>query len=167
MGMSGLRHVPAALYPRRKDISGPTGSVAAVLRRQSHPITPTNLQSTQRIGDWVGSRAGLNTEARGKFFASAGDRALIVQPVVRLYRLSYHSSISQSAVPPILTRWNTVAQVIKKSPPFIKTAGSSQRSQKPGTEPYPESVESNRISLPDFSKINFNIIRIHTPFRFS
>jgi len=59
MGVSGQRHAPAALYPRER--------------------TP----GTHWIGGWVGLRAGLDTEARGKSFASAGDRTLVVQSVVR------------------------------------------------------------------------------------
>jgi hypothetical protein len=47
-GVSGQCHAPAALYPRGKD----TG--------------------THWIGGWVGLRAGLNAEARGKFFTSGG-----------------------------------------------------------------------------------------------
>jgi hypothetical protein len=42
MGVSGHRHAPAALYPRGKD------------------------PGTCWIGGWVGLRAGLDTEARGK-----------------------------------------------------------------------------------------------------
>jgi hypothetical protein len=41
-GVSGQRHALAALYPRE------------------------NIPGTHWIGDWVGFRAGLNTEARGK-----------------------------------------------------------------------------------------------------
>jgi hypothetical protein len=55
MGVSGQRHTSATLYPRGKD-----------------PLYPLN----RRL---VGLRAGLDTEARGKTFASTGDRA----PVVR------------------------------------------------------------------------------------
>jgi hypothetical protein len=36
----------------------------------------------RRLG---GLRAGLDTEARGKFYASAGDRPPVVQSVVRHY----------------------------------------------------------------------------------
>jgi hypothetical protein len=46
MGMSGLRHAPAALYPRVKD------------------------PGTHCTGGWVGPRAGLDTEARGKIISS-------------------------------------------------------------------------------------------------
>jgi hypothetical protein len=42
MGVSGQRHAPAALYPREK--------------------TP----GTHCTGGWVGRRAGLDAEARGK-----------------------------------------------------------------------------------------------------
>jgi hypothetical protein len=42
MGVSGQHHAPAALYPRGKD------------------------PGTHCTGDWVGPRAGLDTEARGK-----------------------------------------------------------------------------------------------------
>jgi hypothetical protein len=41
-GVSGQRHVPAALYPREK------------------------TSGTHWIGGWVGLRTGLDTEARGK-----------------------------------------------------------------------------------------------------
>jgi hypothetical protein len=57
MGVSGQCHAPAA-----KDPAG-----------------------THWIGVWVGHRAGLDTEARGKSFASAGDRTVVVQSVVRHY----------------------------------------------------------------------------------
>jgi hypothetical protein len=42
MGVSGQRHAPAALYPRGKD--------------PRYPLA----------GGWVGPRAGLDAEARGK-----------------------------------------------------------------------------------------------------
>jgi hypothetical protein len=40
---------------------------------------------THCTGGWVGPRAGLDTEARGKVFTSAGDRTPVVQSVVRYY----------------------------------------------------------------------------------
>jgi hypothetical protein len=46
MGVSGQHHAPAALYPRGKD-----------------PRYPLYRRGT---GGWVGPRAGLDTEARGK-----------------------------------------------------------------------------------------------------
>jgi len=46
MGVSGQRHAPSALYPRGKDPPG-----------------------THWAGGWVGSRAGLDTEARGKIIS--------------------------------------------------------------------------------------------------
>jgi hypothetical protein len=56
MGVSSQRHAPAALYPLLKD------------------------PGTHCAGGWVGPRAGLDTEDRGKMlFASAGDRTLIVR----------------------------------------------------------------------------------------
>jgi hypothetical protein len=61
MGVTGQRHAPAALYPRER--------------------TP----GTHWIGDWVGLRAGLDTEAKGKSFASSRDRTPVVQSVVRHY----------------------------------------------------------------------------------
>jgi hypothetical protein len=64
MGVSGQRHAPAALYPRGK------------------------YPGTHYTGGWVGPRAGLDTEARGKILChcrgSNPDR-LVVQPVVRHY----------------------------------------------------------------------------------
>jgi hypothetical protein len=64
MGVSGQRHAPAALYPRGKD------------------------PGTHCTGGWVGPRAGLDTEARGKILCpcrgSNPDRP-IVQTVVRHY----------------------------------------------------------------------------------
>jgi hypothetical protein len=47
-GVSGQRHAPAALYPRER------------------------APGTHWTGGWVGLRAGLDTEARGKSFTSAG-----------------------------------------------------------------------------------------------
>jgi hypothetical protein len=62
MEVSGQRHAPAALYPRGKD------------------------PGTHCTGGWVGPRAGLNTEVRGKilcpFRGSNPDRP-VVQPVIR------------------------------------------------------------------------------------
>jgi hypothetical protein len=64
MGESGQRHVPAALKPGER------------------------THVTHWTGGWVGSRAGLDTELRGKILClcrgSNFDR-LVVQPVVRLY----------------------------------------------------------------------------------
>jgi hypothetical protein len=59
-GVSGQRHAPAAIYSRER--------------------TP----DTHWIGGWVGLRPSLDTEAREKSFASAGDRNLVVQSVVCL-----------------------------------------------------------------------------------
>jgi hypothetical protein len=59
MGLSGQRYASAALYPQER--------------------TP----GTHCTGDWVGLRAGLDTEARGKVFACAGDRNRAVQSVAR------------------------------------------------------------------------------------
>jgi hypothetical protein len=65
MGVSGQHHAPAALLPPGK---GPPG--------------------THWTGGWVGPRAGLDTEARGKILCprweSNPDRP-VVQPVVRHY----------------------------------------------------------------------------------
>jgi hypothetical protein len=64
MGMSGQRYAPAALYPRER--------------------TP----GTHWTGCWVGPRAGLDTDDRGKILCpcrgSNPDRP-VVQPVVRHY----------------------------------------------------------------------------------
>jgi hypothetical protein len=64
MGVSGQRHAPAALYPRGTD------------------------PGTHCTGGWVGPRAGLDTEVRGKILCprrwSNPDRP-VVQPVVRHY----------------------------------------------------------------------------------
>jgi hypothetical protein len=40
---------------------------------------------THCTGGWVGPRAGLDAEARGKLSASVGDRTPVVQSVVRQY----------------------------------------------------------------------------------
>jgi hypothetical protein len=64
MGVSGQRHAPAALYPRER--------------------TP----GTHCTGGWVGPRAGLDTEARGKIICTYRGSNLdrpVVQPVVRHY----------------------------------------------------------------------------------
>jgi hypothetical protein len=45
MGVSGQRHAPAALYPRGKD------------------------PGTHCTGGWVGPRAGLDTDVRGKILS--------------------------------------------------------------------------------------------------
>jgi hypothetical protein len=64
MGVSGQRDAPAALYPRGKD------------------------PGTHCTGDWVGPRAGLDTEDRGKILCpcrgSNPDRPVVL-PVVRHY----------------------------------------------------------------------------------
>jgi hypothetical protein len=62
MVVSGQRHAPAVLYPRRKDFG------------------------TNWIGDWVGLSAGLDETLEEKSFASAGDRTTAVQSVVRHFR---------------------------------------------------------------------------------
>jgi hypothetical protein len=72
MGVSGQRHAPAALYPRGKD------------------------PGTHCTGGWVGPRAGLDTEVRGKNQGSNPNRP-VVQPVARHYtnwatRLTYEST---------------------------------------------------------------------------
>jgi hypothetical protein len=59
--MNGQRHAPGTLFPRERT----TG--------------------IHWIGGWAGLRAGLDTEVRGKSFASAGDRILVIQSVVRHY----------------------------------------------------------------------------------
>jgi hypothetical protein len=64
MGVSGQHHAPAALYPGER--------------------TP----GTHWTGGWVGPKAGLDTEDRGKILrpcrGSNPDRP-VVQPVVRHY----------------------------------------------------------------------------------
>jgi hypothetical protein len=55
MGDSGRLHVPAALWPGER--------------------TP----DTHCTGGWVGLRAGLDIEVRGKSFAPAGDRTQIAR----------------------------------------------------------------------------------------
>jgi hypothetical protein len=54
MGVSGQRHAPAVLYPRGKD------------------------PGTHFTGGWVGPRAGLDTEARGKILCRGSNPALPV-----------------------------------------------------------------------------------------
>jgi hypothetical protein len=61
MGVSGQRHAPAALNPQGR--------------------TP----GTHCTGGWVGPRAGLDTEARGKILCPRRDRTPVAQPVVRHY----------------------------------------------------------------------------------
>jgi hypothetical protein len=46
---------------------------------------PRFTPGTHCTGGWVGPRAGLDTEATGKSFASAGDRNPVFQSVVRRY----------------------------------------------------------------------------------
>jgi hypothetical protein len=60
-GMSGQRHTTAPLY-----------------RWDTAPVT-------HWIGGWVGFRAGLDTEARGKYFSSTGDHAPVAQSEARRY----------------------------------------------------------------------------------
>jgi hypothetical protein len=64
MGVSRQRHAPAELYSRGKD------------------------PGTHCTGGWVGPRAGLDTEARGKILCHCRGSNLdrpVVQPVVRHY----------------------------------------------------------------------------------
>jgi hypothetical protein len=61
--VSGQRYASAAVYP---------GKMAP---------------GTHWIGGWVGPRAGLDTEARGKIFESAGDQTPVVQFEVRHYTI--------------------------------------------------------------------------------
>jgi hypothetical protein len=63
-GVSGERHVPAALYPRGKD------------------------PGTHWTGGWVGPRAGMDAEAREKIFCLCQGLNLdrpVVQSVARHY----------------------------------------------------------------------------------
>jgi hypothetical protein len=55
VGVSGQRHALAALYPGER------------------------THSTHWTGGWVGPRAGLDTKARGKSFAPAGNRTPIAR----------------------------------------------------------------------------------------
>jgi hypothetical protein len=60
MEVSGQRHAPAALYPGERTPPPPEG--------------------------WVGVRAGLDTEARGKIFSSTGDQQTpVVHSAMRHY----------------------------------------------------------------------------------
>jgi hypothetical protein len=76
------RHAPAALYPQ-----------------ESSP-------GTHWIEGWVGFRAGLDTEARGKFFACAWDRTPIARSssphsdtiLTELLQLQYLSKRSKKAL---------------------------------------------------------------------
>jgi hypothetical protein len=64
MGVIGWRHAPAALYSRGKD------------------------PGTHCTGGWVGPRAGLDTEARGKILCPCRGSnldCLVVQSVARYY----------------------------------------------------------------------------------
>jgi hypothetical protein len=71
MGANGQRHALAALYP------------------------PEGPPDTHCAGGWVGIRACLGTEARGKkLFASAENRTL-VKSVVRHYTDMYHMLLEQ------------------------------------------------------------------------
>jgi hypothetical protein len=54
-GVSGQRHTPAALYPRER------------------------IQSTHCTGRWMGPRAALDTEVRGKILCHCRDRISIAQ----------------------------------------------------------------------------------------
>jgi hypothetical protein len=63
MGLSGQFHAPAALYAQERT----TGS--------------------NWIGGWVDPNVGPDTEARGKFFASAEDRSSSVQSDTTLTEL--------------------------------------------------------------------------------
>jgi hypothetical protein len=68
MRVSGQRHAPAALCPWER------------------------TSGTHYTGGWVGLRAGLDTEVRGKSFVPAGDRTPIARSSSRsqtLYWLSY------------------------------------------------------------------------------
>jgi hypothetical protein len=71
MDVSGQHHAPAALYPRRKDPPG-----------------------THCTGGWVGPRAGLDAEARGKILCLCRGSNL-GRPVCSqiLYLLSYPGSV--------------------------------------------------------------------------
>jgi hypothetical protein len=60
-GVSDRRHAPVALYPGER--------------------TP----GTHCTGGWVGRRAGLDTEARGKMFCLCRGRTPVIQSVVRRY----------------------------------------------------------------------------------
>jgi hypothetical protein len=53
--------------------------------RPSHTLTLGKDPGTHWVGGWVGLRAGLNTETRGKTFASVRDETLAIESVVRHY----------------------------------------------------------------------------------
>jgi hypothetical protein len=61
MGVSGQPHATAAL----------------------HPNPGERTPGTHCTGGWVGLRAGLEAEARGKSSASVKDRTPVIQSVVR------------------------------------------------------------------------------------
>jgi hypothetical protein len=75
MGVSGQRHAPAVPYPRER--------------------TP----GAHLTGGWVGLRAGLDTEARGKILCPCwGSKPSRPVRSQTLYRLSYPSSCMKMAV---------------------------------------------------------------------
>jgi hypothetical protein len=53
--------------------------------RPGRALFPGMDPGTHWIGGWVGLRAGLDTEARGKSFVPAGDRTPVVQSAVTHY----------------------------------------------------------------------------------
>jgi hypothetical protein len=53
--------------------------------RLGRALPPGKDPGTHWTGGWVGPRAGLDTETRGKLFATAGDQTPVVQSVVRVY----------------------------------------------------------------------------------
>jgi hypothetical protein len=63
----------------------------------------------------VGSRAGLDTEARGKSFACAGDRTPVVQSVARRTdRPTLAQKAWKDSVYDLLTRFDT-CRLVKKA----------------------------------------------------
>jgi hypothetical protein len=67
--------------------------VSVTLRPRFTPWERTH--STHWIGGWVVLRVGLDTEARGKSFASATDRTPVVHSVVRHYT-DWYTPVPQS-----------------------------------------------------------------------
>jgi hypothetical protein len=93
MGVSGQRDAPAVIYPQEK------------------------VPGTHCTGGWVGLRAGLDTDARGKILCvcweSNHGRPVCSQT---LYWLSYPSS---SRRPEVTTKWHDTRTILH-NPPRIK-----------------------------------------------
>jgi hypothetical protein len=90
MGISGQSHAQAALYPQRKD------------------------PGTRWLGGWVGPRAGLDAEARGKILCLCCNPTPVVQSIIRLYTDGATLALNDPHTKQFLLKIHIIKFVIKQ-----------------------------------------------------